>query len=127
MKVCNVCKVEKPLTEYHKRSRTCKPCAIERSRRWRLNNPERFKATIRRAAFKRRYGITEEDRNAMLENQGFRCAICRTEEDPKYPLNVDHCHTTGRVRGLLCKYCNLSLGWHEKYAEKAAEYLKEPS
>lgn len=71
----------------------------------------------------------------MLEEQDNCCAICGNEENcinPKtgypYPLVIDHCHETGKVRGLLCKHCNLVLGQVEKRPEIIAgclEYLNK--
>lgn len=58
---------------------------------------------------KRRYGITEEDFQRMLEEQGGGCAICGLVQHDK-PLHVDHDHNTGAVRGLLCLPCNTMLG-----------------
>jgi hypothetical protein len=55
---------------------------------------------------RRRYGITAEDADAMLEEQGGFCAVCRTEP----ALHVDHDHATGAVRALLCLGCNGGLG-----------------
>ena len=65
----------------------------------------------RRANLKSKYGITPEEFDAMLAAQNFRCAICRTD-DPKHcgQFVVDHCHTTGRIRGLLCQRCNWFVG-----------------
>jgi hypothetical protein len=53
-----------------------------------------------------KYGMTVEQKAAMSEAQGNRCAIC---EQAVY-LVVDHCHDTNKVRGLLCKTCNQGLG-----------------
>lgn len=59
----------------------------------------------------RNYGITEQDYFNMLEAQGNVCAICGKDEQVKTRgLSVDHCHTTGEVRGLLCSFCNMALG-----------------
>jgi hypothetical protein len=58
------------------------------------------------AQLKAKYGITDEDYDAMAEAQGYRCAICESDA----PFVVDHCHQTGRVRGLLCHNCNVGLG-----------------
>ena len=65
----------------------------------------------------RRYGITVGDIERMKEESGNRCAICKTHADDiphatfkHNPLVIDHCHTTGQVRGLLCPTCNNMLG-----------------
>lgn len=57
--------------------------------------------------YRQKYGITLDDYNKMLENQGGRCAICGSISGA---LFVDHCHKTGRVRGLLCCSCNTGIG-----------------
>ncbi len=63
-----------------------------------------------------RYKITEHQYHEMVVTQGNRCAICRKYEQSKTragvtkPLAIDHDHTTGRVRGLLCDHCNRGLG-----------------
>jgi hypothetical protein len=54
-----------------------------------------------------RYGLSERDYDAMLTRQNGLCAICK---DWMVEPNVDHCHTTGKVRGLLCSSCNIGLG-----------------
>ena len=74
-------------------------------------------------AYKRKYGITQEDFDYMYISQGGVCAIC---ELPYHrTLHVDHNHNTGKVRGLLCKTCNTHLGTYEKYKIKIDEYLNE--
>ena len=62
----------------------------------------------------RTYSITPEDYDRMLQEQGNKCAIC-LGDDPKSPRRVnhwyiDHCHKTGKVRGLLCNACNRAIG-----------------
>ena len=58
-----------------------------------------------------KYGVTEADYAVMLSSQGGRCGICKTPaDDLPRALSVDHCHTSGRVRGLLCLHCNTALG-----------------
>jgi hypothetical protein len=56
-----------------------------------------------------RYGITPDDYDRMHREQGGVCAICKTAGIRKR-LNVDHCHRTKKVRGLLCDNCNHGLG-----------------
>lgn len=70
------------------------------------------KATGRRAYLKRRYKLTPEEFDALLGKQGGHCALChRTAKDEKKGrLNVDHCHKTGRIRGLLCTPHNRAIG-----------------
>lgn len=78
-----------------------------------------------------KYGLTVEQYEAILAAQGGRCAICREENkspNVKYvPLCVDHCHDTGKFRGLLCNKCNLGMGNFDDDPERmeaAAEYVR---
>jgi len=64
------------------------------------------KERSRWAQIKHRYGITQDEFNSISTAQGHKCAICTG------PIEVvDHCHTTGVVRGLLCQHCNSMLGY----------------
>lgn len=59
----------------------------------------------------KRYGITLDEYDLLLEKQNNCCAVCKTHTDfLKRRLSVDHCHKTGKIRGLLCGPCNMSLG-----------------
>ena len=102
---------------------------VDRSTAWREKNFELDHDT--RAA--RRFGVPKGWLLEQLKRTGGRCEICgvehRTEAYPKF-ISVDHCHTTGKTRGLLCSNCNFGLG-HFKHAtarlEAALRYLKERS
>ena len=61
------------------------------------------------------------DFDQMVELQGGKCALCL--RDPGYRLFVDHCHATGKVRGLLCSKCNGALGWFENNRDRIVDYL----
>ena len=57
-----------------------------------------------------RYGLTREQYDAMIEEQGNKCRICGVEFGDRHTIHIDHSHTTGKVRGLLCCNCNKALG-----------------
>jgi hypothetical protein len=76
---------------------------------------------------KRRYGITADEADVLMAQQGNRCAICMDSFEDVIP-HVDHCHKTGRVRGILCSSCNQGLGnFKDDYTrlQWAADYLAE--
>lgn len=64
-------------------------------------------------------GITPEARNEMVRQQSGRCLLC----DKERKLEVDHCHATGSIRGMLCHSCNTKLGWYERRAKQIKQYL----
>ena len=72
----------------------------------------------------RKYGMTVADFAARLNAQGGTCALCTMIPDGKFnSFCVDHDHTTGVIRGILCKFCNSKLGWFENRREKILAYL----
>ncbi len=75
----------------------------------------------------RRFGITEQQYNDMKASQDGCCAICRrTRKLGRYKnLAIDHCHKTGKVRGLLCVTCNTRLGFLERYWDQIHTYLSK--
>lgn len=92
---------------------------------WSADNTDRHRMLQRRSWLKR-YGLTLEGYDRMLEEQGSTCAICPTDTDKNGGnLSVDHCHKTGKVRGLLCKTCNRDIGRIERYPEGFRKYLEE--
>ena len=80
-----------------------------------------------RARWLRRYGLSLADYDAMLARQGGVCGICKRQSGIR--LCVDHCHATGRVRGLLCRTCNSGLGFYQddpRLTRAATAYLEAP-
>lgn len=74
------------------------------------------------------YGITVEQYNEMLNEQGGCCAICGTNEPTGYNWHVDHNHDTGKVRALLCSQCNQAIGMMKEdvsILRRAIEYLEK--
>jgi hypothetical protein len=83
---------------------------------WRRKNAGRILAYDRLRAplvadrrLQKRYGITTKERNRILRAQGYRCAGCRKKKTGHWC--TDHCHRTQKVRGVLCRPCNLALGF----------------
>lgn len=138
MKACKACGIVKPLVDFSiaralkdGRRPNCKPCERERASRWYADNP----AKARSKDLMKVYGITEADYQDMHAAQQGLCAICRQPEttQPSKPgrrpprLSVDHNHRTGKVRGLLCKACNQSIGMMREdpaLLQAAVDYLK---
>src|SRR5216684_223008 len=80
---------------------------IVRTRKAYRANPEIAKERTRRSRYLKIYGITVDQYDTMLAQQGGVCKLCREgPKNEKSRLHVDHCHATGRVRGLLCYLCN---------------------
>ncbi|MDQ3574990.1 MAG: endonuclease VII domain-containing protein [Actinomycetota bacterium] len=113
--------------------------AIARVKRWQQANPERVNATQRARRAKpeaklreraghlmRKYGMTIEQYDAMLEAQSGGCFICSRPPREDISLHVDHDHATGKVRGILCFRCNNALadfGEDPDILRKAASYV----
>lgn len=100
----------------------CRNCYVRiQTRNWRLNNLDYSRKIEFHRAIERRYGLTQEAFWKLWDSQGGRCALCTTigfdTEAPRnvleFKLVVDHDHKTGKVRGLLCQRCNISLGGYE--------------
>lgn len=76
----------------------------------------------------RKYNITSEYYDELIVRQDNKCAICKKSflsEDRYTAPCIDHDHKTGKVRGLLCHTCNLSLGHLESFLDQAIKYIKE--
>jgi len=82
-----------------------------RMREWAKDNRAHVNAYRMRQHYRNKYGITPEEKSEMLTSQGNCCACCGSDSpNHKQGWVVDHCHTSGKVRGILCQPCNLSLG-----------------
>lgn len=133
---CTRCKEIKPFEEFVKRGpkrggygTECKACKRVRSSEEYHASPIE-QARIRGKNLKKNFGITLEEYNAMLTLQNGLCAVCRKEEtriDPRRrivsSLAVDHDHTTGAIRGLLCYTCNMALGFLQEDPDRIQSLL----
>jgi hypothetical protein len=110
-----------------------------RAREWQRQNPERYRATQqaylesgkkkiadRKSHLKRKFGLTPDEFDELLELQDGGCAICGELPSERVSLHVDHDHVTGEVRGILCMRCNNALGLFREDPDlltEAAHYL----
>jgi hypothetical protein len=114
MKFCSKCGKEKSYIEFHKNKRQitgyhahCKDCRSEYSKK----HVKKLSEKSRQSRLKIKFGISDEDYKFLLKQQNFSCAICHKHENQiNRKLAVDHCHKTGKVRGLLCSNCNTGIG-----------------
>lgn len=153
-KTCIVCRVRKPADEFFqypyrttqgksgiRLESRCKVCMRvryrERAERWAGKYPEkerecqaRYRAKPETRVHRRnhyltiRYGVTLEQYESDYQKQQGKCQICEQHFEK---LGVDHCHTTGKYRGLLCDACNQAIGSlrdSPELCEKAANYLR---
>lgn len=100
----------------------------ERNRRRYERNTGEINAKARVYYISKRYGLDPEGYAALLESQGYCCAICGTSEPVMGRFHVDHCHDTGKVRGLLCHKCNCGIGMltdSPTVVFRAAQYLAD--
>lgn len=79
---------------------------LSRQREYRRQNPEKHHAQTRKA----KYGLTSESFERLWNQQDGKCAICLTPLARGPHAHIDHCHGSGRVRGILCSFCNHGLG-----------------
>ena len=79
----------------------------EISKKYRDNNPGKQTQAMRKWKLKKYFGITKAYYNELLQYQKGKCGICRA---PMTKVAIDHSHTNGKVRGLLCNNCNVGLG-----------------
>lgn len=99
----------------------------EYNARWhrenRANNPEK----VRAMHLKSLYGLTSEQYNQMLAGQNGHCAVCSRTPDEEHHkvLHIDHDHTTGLVRGLLCSRCNTGYGLLGENLDGVIAYAKK--
>ena len=111
VKTCNTCNKIKELTEFHLdyskadgHRNKCKECCKDYDATRKVDRKNSY--------LQRTYGITHDCYLKMLEDQDGCCDACgmSATEEVHGVLDVDHCHDTGKVRGLLCRHCNLALG-----------------
>jgi len=149
-KECIACHRTKPIDDFFRdkrntgqggRSSSCKACSTKRRKQWRKKNGERERAyhkdyhqeharehTVAKFARKAGVAFTVEEYAAMLTAQNGVCKVCQKPSSDGKSLAIDHCHATGKVRGLLCNNCNNGLGRFKDdpvLLRSAIQYLEE--
>lgn len=136
---CACCAKSRPvadfLTSKGRATTYCESCREVRRRSNRAHRERIGSAGTRAAHLMQKYKITPAEYDALRAAQDYRCAICQVHESeirvalrgrPKldgsrasepFRLVVDHCHTSGRVRGLLCPNCNTAVGMLQESPE----------
>lgn len=131
--ICTLCREGKPREDFRNGTSRdgspryrfqCRSCRSESHAKWRQANPNyQLEADLAK------FGFTIESFNALVAEVDGRCEICQGPPT-RARLDIDHCHTKGHVRGLLCSPCNRGLGVFEDDPERlrlAAEYLESRS
>lgn len=146
-KKCGICQVEKPVSEFYKHSRyskkrpwfrgNCKSCHSKLGKEAYKNNKLWYDTRLRAEHLQRTYSMTVEEWDALHEKQRGLCAACGKPEikfnnksKKIQRLCVDHCHKTGKIRGLLCNRCNRIIGLAEEdlnILELIYKYVKDAS
>lgn len=136
-KTCRTCKIEKTISgnfTRHSKGSLRLDCNACRSRAWTESNKnpakkEHRKKISKNSRLKKTYGISTERYNELFSLTKGCCYICGLHQSTfNKALAVDHCHETGKVRGLLCSNCNLGLGLFKDSVEnlfKAQNYLEK--
>jgi hypothetical protein len=127
-KVCLTCGENKPVTRFRLRSPDsvtlrphCRQCLNAKAN----NSPAGIAARLR-WVLRTRYEMSTDDYEALLKGQDGKCAIYGGAPKAYGRLYVDHCHESGRVRGLLCNTCNAGLGQFNDDLDllrKAVQYM----
>jgi len=133
MKKCSKCKIEKPLSEFTNsatgklgKHHYCKSCLYKNK-----NDGYNYNKGLKQR-LKYKYNLSSDELNSMYLSQDKKCKICgdKYEDISKHGgLYIDHCHSTGKVRGLLCRSCNSLLGVAKDNVvilQNAINYLKSP-
>ena len=132
-KICNGCGKDLPLDKFGKRKKgnnprsQCKECNTKEAIVWRKSNPAKVKRGNRRRCWRNRYGLDPDKVEKFLSTHNGNCDICGIPANGQAHA-VDHCHKSGKFRGILCSNCNNGLGRfmdNPALLLRAAEYLNK--
>lgn len=131
---CSTCKLKKPAEDFYKdKSKKtglnprCKKCMDISTIHYRNNHRLEYQKYTHKKGIERK-GITLEEYDRLFENQKGVCKICGKINKDGRRLEIDHCHKTGKIRGLLCKRCNSAMGYFNddiQLLKLTVRYLEE--
>lgn len=109
MKVCARCKEEKPVEDYRSSKSYCTPCFKAYRKEWRAINQDKVRESNAKYYYLGRYEASFEQKKTQLEKQDGKCALCANSLTI-LKSHWDHNHTTGQLREVLCRSCNMGIG-----------------
>lgn len=131
---CTRCSYIWPLDNYYKRHekprQPCKDCSRKTGREYLENHRKERKIYKLSYDMRTKYGLTIEETDNLFQKFHNRCAICnRHQSEFARKLHIDHNHTTGKVRGILCYTCNSrivrTIEHYKSFVPKVLKYLEE--
>jgi len=147
-KKCSLCKVTKSFSDFYfsKQKKDgydswCKKCKLKNNKKYvqdhlkekreyrhnyHLKNRDKSLMQSKYNNLQIKYGITSKEYDQLIKSQNYSCKICSADISGKGKSQIDHCHITGRIRGILCRDCNLGLGFFKdslKTMIAAIEYI----
>jgi len=121
-KICTKCKTEKIKTEFYKRTEMrdkltpwCKKCINKCNASYSLT--DKGKLVKKRAKLRYNFNMSIEEFKNLKIRQGYKCKVCNKSFSNSKQTHIDHCHKTGKIRGVLCSSCNTFIGKLEKRIE----------
>lgn len=124
---CKGCEQDKANEEFYRTPsgyrRTCKKCVLERQSTYIKQLDPNEKQRRQRTQTLKKYGLSDTEFDRLLDDQQHRCKICLEQFTEMRDPKIDHCHTSGQVRGLLCVTCNAGLGSFKDDAEMLARAI----
>jgi DNA-directed RNA polymerase subunit RPC12/RpoP len=120
-KLCTKCGEVKSIDDYYNNSTRVDGKAVHCKACWEKEYREKSPEKRKRSQLLVKYGVTWEDYLDVLDLQGYKCAICKRElnvmgdrKEKNNSAHVDHNHSTGKPRGILCAECNSGLGYFKE-------------
>ena len=111
---CKICGIEKPLSAFERWRRQCKKCRVKK-----------YKYSHKKHYCRTYFGLTPEEYDKtyseLFKEQNGKCYLCKKSDAV---LRLDHSHSTGKIRKLLCVRCNLFTGYVEKNLDFVSRIIR---